>query len=100
MTELCPTVKWFSKKMQSQLDANDHKGSCWDRGWSGMSQKWLLKRLKQEVKELEQEILYSGKNVVEEAADVANFAHMIADNFIKAKVREDEILRSPGCNLG
>lgn len=68
-------VLWFAQEMEGQLQENDHKD-----GWEERSAKWLLNRLKQEVGELERAI-ENKKNVVDEAADVANFAMMIADNF-------------------
>jgi len=68
-------LAWFANAMEHQLQANDHK-----TGWQGMTDRQLLNRLKQETTELERAI-ESGKSVVEEAADVANFAMMIADNF-------------------
>ena len=68
-----PCVQWFANEMQRELHANNHK-----TGWDNLSQKWLLNRLKQEVGELERAV-ESGKNIVSEAADVANFAMMIAD---------------------
>jgi NTP pyrophosphatase (non-canonical NTP hydrolase) len=72
---LRPPVAWFANEMERQLQANDHK-----TGWDHMAARQLLNRLKQETIELERAI-ESGKNVAEEAADVANFAMMIADNF-------------------
>jgi hypothetical protein len=64
--------------MEYKLSLNRHKG---DReGWSGDSPELLLARLKEEVTELLGAI-HSGtdQQVLEEAADVANFAMMIAD---------------------
>lgn len=75
-----PPLAWFANAMQKELDNNSHKG-----GWSSMSQQWLLRRLRQETKELERAIA-KGKNVVEEAADVANFAMMIADNYAESEL--------------
>ena len=70
-----PEVAWFANEMERKLLNNDAKG-----GWGHMTLKRLLSRLKQEVAELEVEINKKG-NVIGEAADVANFAMMIADNF-------------------
>ena len=69
------TVHWFANEMEFQLIENDHKS-----GWRGLTNAWLLNRLRQEVGELERAVI-EGKNVIEEAADVANFAMMIAANF-------------------
>lgn len=73
-------VVLFADAMEAQLAANDHKG-----GWRGISPAWLLTRLVQELGELRRAVtkyeLYPGHRaaVVREAADVANFAMMIAD---------------------
>jgi NTP pyrophosphatase (non-canonical NTP hydrolase) len=72
-------VLWFAGEMERQLRANDHKG-----GWSRDKQHGLLARLREETQELSAEILAMQERdpyqVVKEAADVANFAMMIADN--------------------
>lgn len=66
----------FAVVMQDKLDENDHK-----RHWRTCSAKWLLNRLKQETAELERAVgMGAAPDVVErEAADVANFAMMVAD---------------------
>ena len=72
----CPEVVAFADAMEAQLRANDHKPG-WKNDWS----KDLLKRLREETDELEktlEEPDYTG-NILKEAADVANFAMMIAD---------------------
>lgn len=73
---LRPVVKWFAEMMELNLKSNDHKG-----GWLSDSSKALLKRLKEETKELGDVIknYTSFSQIIEEAADVANFAMMIAD---------------------
>lgn len=70
------SVNWFAKQMELKLRENDYKG-----GWGRCSHSWLLNRLKQEVVELEKalDIVDNQENVIKEAADVANFALMIAD---------------------
>jgi NTP pyrophosphatase (non-canonical NTP hydrolase) len=67
-------LAWFAALMEQTLRDNDHKG-----GWYGCSIAYLRRRLAQEMKEL-REALDSGhaERVVEEAADVANFAMMLA----------------------
>ena len=69
-------VIWFKHRMLKQLSANSHKG-----GWTDLSDFYLFKRLVEEVEEL-QDVLMSGKalpeDVINEAADIANFAMMIA----------------------
>lgn len=66
----------FVEHMEAKLAANDHKAH-----WSGSTDSYLLMRLMQEVRELQKalEAFESGIGIVEECADVANFAMMIAD---------------------
>lgn len=83
--EYCrPEVRWFARKMEERLRANDHKG-----GWNNCDTEWLLGRLNEEVEELESEFdrkersghaILRPESIAREAADVANFAMMIADN--------------------
>lgn len=69
-------VLWFAERMELKLKANDHKGH-----WSGEGYKYLLQRLKEEVSELENALEHMPSAIViDEAADVANFAMMLADN--------------------
>ncbi|WP_016741565.1 MULTISPECIES: hypothetical protein [Bacillales] len=75
-------VQWFAGRMESKLKENDHKG-----GWDGCGIFWLRNRLVEEVNELSDAMdaghnSESGldlNNIICEAADVANFAMMIAD---------------------
>lgn len=78
LTEFVPVrdeAQWFAQQMERKLQANDHK-----EGWRRMTTAWLLKRLRQEVDEIEV-ALKAGKldDIVSECADVGNFAMMIAD---------------------
>ncbi len=81
--KLRPEVRWFAQEMERQLRANDHKG-----GWQEMSPFVLGRRLLEEYEELLSACLAAQRtpdrlpfhsSVLEEAADVANFAMMIAD---------------------
>jgi hypothetical protein len=66
----------FAVEMEKKLDKNEHKGA-----WEETSSWWLMRRLVDEVEELREQLRIGGPmEVVEEAADVANFAMMIADN--------------------
>jgi NTP pyrophosphatase (non-canonical NTP hydrolase) len=71
-------VDLFSGDMKRKLRANVHK-----KHWDEVSFQYLLMRLKEEIKELEEVIdsdyLDTFARVIDEAADVANFAMMIAD---------------------
>lgn len=73
----------FVDVMLEKLGENRYKGH-----WSDMSQKWLLNRLRQETGELRRAI-EGGKatEIAREAADVANFAMMIADNALREEER-------------
>lgn len=77
-------VDAFGKRMLAKLEKNRHKGE-----WEGLSFERAFELMQQEIKELEDEVNfiveYDGDiditnitDVVNEAADVANFALMIA----------------------
>lgn len=81
-----PSLQVFAEHMELRLRANDKKSS-----YQYCSQAYLLMRLKEETKELQSALrklrLLAYKNdaaaanqVILEAADVANFAMMIASN--------------------
>jgi hypothetical protein len=90
MLELRPEVAAFAQLMEAKLRENDHKG-----GWQHDGTDALLKRLREEADELQYVTETSGAwcsapprsvlnteeriRVAREAADVANFAMMIAD---------------------
>jgi len=75
-----PQVRQFADLMEARLKANDHKG-----GWRGERLPYLLRRLREETDELYEAMGPSldwkmiSETVGREAADVANFAMMIAD---------------------
>ena len=79
-------VGTFAQDMERKLQKHDHK-----RGWYRMTNAELIKRLKEEVAELEQELANkealkgvgtpaTSSLIINECADVANFAMMLADN--------------------
>jgi len=70
-------VRWFAEQMEEKLRANDHKPH-----WSIAHPDYLIHRLFQEANELwrAMEGELTADEVIKEAADVANFAMMIADN--------------------
>ena len=98
MKEVDPVLKWFGKKCRAKLaqPQNQRKSS-----WREMTFPQLMKRLREEVSELHDETKlyreYLGlsnaesatiqfrQNVIDEAADVANFAMMIADKARKSR---------------
>ena len=69
-------VRDFAKEMEKRLLDNDYKG-----GWDDCTPAWLLKRLGEEMKELRRAVRAKEptEQISEEAADVANFAMMVAD---------------------
>lgn len=70
------SVWWFAQQMELKLLDNEHKGH-----WSRDSLLGLLQRLHEELCELLAAIRRENlENVIGEAADVANFAMIIADN--------------------
>jgi hypothetical protein len=82
-------VKEFAEKMEKKLKVNDHKD-----GWHVCKISYLLRCLVAEVKELNLAITdgVSCNKVESEAADVANFAMMVADRY--------KMLRSQSENCG
>lgn len=92
--DLRPAVLWFAQQMELKLRRNDHKG-----GWRGIGMQYAQRRMREEALELEraieeftyhnsdgspiseQEIVEAKNAIVREAADVANFAMMIADEW-------------------
>lgn len=92
-------VEAFAYLMERQLKANDHKP-----GWKNDDPLSLLDRLVEEVEELRLAINDTGalrpsafviQAVAKEAADVANFAMMIAD-FFSALPTERPLARQEG----
>ena len=82
---LRPEVLWFACEMEKKLRENDYKG-----GWRECDYSYLFERIWHEFKELlscfdrtdtgETVPTKSAEVICEEAADIANFAMMIADN--------------------
>ena len=76
MEQLRPEVAWFAEQMEMALRRNDHKG-----GWQDDSVKSLTCRVQDETFELFEAVNAGDvQAIVREAADVANFAMMVADN--------------------
>lgn len=74
-----PELQTFAQYMEHKLKLNDHKG-----GWENTSQERLFALLKKEVEELEKALQEEPNlNIMFEAADVANFAMMIAWNAMR-----------------
>lgn len=70
-----PSVVAFAEAMEGKLVANEHKG-----GWWNDTPIALIARLREEVDELERSLTgHTANEVLKEAADVGNFAMMIAD---------------------
>jgi NTP pyrophosphatase (non-canonical NTP hydrolase) len=92
LKRLRPQVLRFAIAMEKKLRENDHKG-----GWEDCENDYLFGRLKEETEELLEAVEcsfdISSKEVLSEAADVANFALMIADNYRKNKALDDEVGR-------
>lgn len=76
MSERRAEVEAFADAMEAELRANDHK-----TGWKDMQPDDLVAMLWDEVRELDVAVQHgSDPSVIRsEAADVANFAMMVAD---------------------
>ena len=73
--EITKPLCLFAARMSAKLRQNEHKGS-----WDNCNYDYLLNRLRQETEELAEAIAGgTATDVIDEAADVANFAMMIAD---------------------
>lgn len=73
-----PTTAWFKRMMDTKLHENKHKGH-----WAKLDWTLLFGLMVAEVEELKEELDQPDHDAVaiaREAADVANFAMMIADN--------------------
>lgn len=75
---LRPSVLRFARLMEEALRMNDHKG-----GWGKETVRDLMRRMREETTELQ---IACGEDrpweeVQSEAADVANFAMMIAERY-------------------
>lgn len=70
----------FAKFMEDKLWRNIHK-----TGWHDLSDKQLIKRMRQEIREIVIAIDAgeSPEKIALECADVANFAMMLADNKLR-----------------
>lgn len=80
-------LAWFVEQMKAKLDKNLHKG-----GWCSVSTYALYTMLHKEIEELDSAVKaffveqgfgrdtsFEAAHVVEECADIANFAMMLAD---------------------
>jgi hypothetical protein len=68
-------VQWFAEQMEKKLQENDRKG-----GWENCSPGYLMRRLREEYQELLGLMIPQDREkIIREAADIANFAMMIAD---------------------
>ena len=70
-----PEVMTFTKDMEAKLRVNDHKD-----GWADIGLTKLFVLLNGETEELEEALQDNdARNIIDECADVANYAMMIAD---------------------
>lgn len=76
MIELRPEVQKFAEKMELQLRANEHK-----IGWKKCSDGFLMGELKKNYYALWGMSPWDEKIILRRAANIANFAMMIADNW-------------------
>ncbi len=72
--EIRPDVLWFAQLMEDKLRANDYKP-----GWKNCTPEYLYSKLIGKVSNLYSEICNGSGDQFKEAANVANYAMMIAD---------------------
>jgi NTP pyrophosphatase (non-canonical NTP hydrolase) len=83
---LRPEVRWFAAQMEQKRRENDRKG-----GWRDCGLAWLMVWIIAEQGELADAIDHgTSEEIIAEAADVANFAMMLADTARALRVGELE----------
>lgn len=98
ITRVRKEVEWFASVMEGVLQDNDERG-----GWSKCSMFWLLERIEEQVKSAREAVvelsvkrfegLEAGNEfrvLIKEAADIANFAMMVADRAQKIYWKVDK----------
>lgn len=82
----------FAVAMEEQLLLNDHKG-----GWRDEEISWLIGRAREELAELEDAVRQKRPvlEVLGEAADVGNFAMMVADVYAHDQVDHEPPAPTP-----
>jgi hypothetical protein len=76
-----PEVRRLALAMEAKLRKNDEKG-----GWADMDQWQMYHRMIDECRELTNALVgMNPKFILDECADVANFAMMIADKYGRAR---------------
>ena len=85
-------IAWFTLAMAGKLSENSHKG-----GWHRCTRGYLLRRLWQENAELVQAVKRGATKaeVIAEAADVANFAMMLADTYEEPAKKKKRVKSAP-----
>lgn len=71
-------VAWFGTEMEKQLAANDHKG-----GWKNEPDEFFLDQIQLRAYDIHVKSRFTGitrEEKIQLAADIANFAMMLADN--------------------
>lgn len=83
-------VIWFADKMESRLQANDHKGKL---GWRECDMDYLQVKLLEELSEAMMAIRSreGHDDPVDELADAANILMMMADNINEMRRRRAEL---------
>jgi hypothetical protein len=83
------SVQWFATVMEVVLRENDHKG-----GWENDQFQYFVDRMKEEMGEIELAMAGTCQSdlmdVVNECADLANFAMMLAENAHKKAMEWDD----------
>lgn len=93
-SDTAPIVLWFAGEMEHKLSLNRHQG---DRaGWRVCEPVRMLRRLREQAIKLESAMMtFSPDEIISEAADVANFAMMIADLARDSRVDDPLVGNSP-----
>ena len=96
MRDIDSLVEFISMITRRKLELNEPK-----KHWSTCSYQYLIKRLREEVDELEYAIMHQTPlDAIEETADVINFAAFIADNMRSHRITTQSKAAFTTCKHG
>ena len=87
---LRPEVVVFAEAMECKLRLNDHK-----ENWRSMPVGYLIERLHEETREMLDCFPRRQRDILDEAADVANFCMMLSTLMIDERIAQIRALKSP-----
>jgi hypothetical protein len=97
MANKCKTLRWFTTEMQKKLTANNHRGKFENLGFRFCLQRFrqetdelLIAMVKYNIANIDENLPEAArKAIIDECADIANFAMGIADSINRRKNARD-----------